>query len=82
MHLDQNPFFRKPITSWYDSNFACWILVGAMILILAFALVGVGVASSNPAFQKHIWFPGLLGFLSIFLVLKVFFRIHNRSKNN
>jgi hypothetical protein len=27
MQLDQNPFFRKQITSWYDSNFACWTIM-------------------------------------------------------
>jgi hypothetical protein len=31
MHLEQNPFFRKTITPWYDANPACWIMIGAMI---------------------------------------------------
>ena len=82
MQLDQNPFFRKAITSWYDSSLACWILIGMMFFVFVFALAGIMVASGEPGFGKHLWFPGLLAFLSGFLVLKVFIRLRIRSQND
>ena len=82
MQLDQNPFFRKVITSWYDSNFACWILIVMMLFVFVFALAGMVVASGEPDFGEHLWFPGFLVFLSEFLVLKVFIRLRIRSKND
>lgn len=82
MQLEQNPFFRKTITSWYDSNFACWCLIGMMLFVFSFALAGMIVATGEPGFVKHLWFPGFLLFLSGFLVLKVFIRLRLRSKND
>jgi p-aminobenzoyl-glutamate transporter AbgT len=82
MQLEQNPFFRKTITSWYDSNFVCWFLIGVMLFVFAFALAGMMVAAGEPDFVKHVWFPGFLLFLSGFLVLKVFIRLRLRSQND
>ncbi len=82
MQLDKNPFFRKPITPWHDTNFACWLLIIFMFFVFAFAVTGVLVGSGNPDFQKHVWFPGFLAFLSLFLVIKIIFRIQKRSKNS
>ena len=82
MQLEQNPFFRKTITSWYDSNFACRLLIGVMLFVFAFAMAGIIVALGEPDFVKHLWFPGFLGFLSGFMVLKVFIRLRLRSKND
>ncbi|MBU1193294.1 MAG: hypothetical protein KKE62_18215 [Proteobacteria bacterium] len=82
MHLDQNPFFRKAITPWYDTNFSCWVLVGVMSLVFIFAVVGIFVASSVSDFSCHIWFPGFLAFLSFFLVVKIVARVRHRAKTN
>jgi len=82
MQLDQNPFFRKTITSWYDSNFVCWTIMVIMIFIFVFAIAGIIVGSGNPYFQKHVWFPAFLAFLSLILVIKIFLRVKRRSKNN
>lgn len=82
MQLDQNPFFRKAITSWYDSSVACWVLIVIMLIVFVFALAGMIVASGEPDFEKHLWFPGFLVFLSGFLALKVFIRLRIRSKND
>jgi hypothetical protein len=82
MQLDQNPFFRKAITSWYDSNLACWLLILLMLFVFVFALAGVIVAGGEPDFVEHIWFPGFLVFLSGCLMIKVFFRLRARSKND
>jgi len=82
MQLDQNLFFRKPITPWYDATFACWVLIVFMIFVFAFAIAGVIVGSSNPDFQEHVWFPGFLAYLSLFLVIKILLRLKRRSKNS
>ncbi len=81
MQLDQNPFFRKAITPWYDSNFACWTLIISMMGVFAFAILGILEGIASPEFHRHIWFPSLLGGLSLFLVIKVFLRLRRRSKN-
>ncbi len=82
MQLDQNPFFRKTITPWYDSNFTCWALIGGMGMVFCFAVGGIIVASGDPGFSLHIWFPGLLCALSGFLVIKIWFRVRARAKND
>jgi len=80
MQLDQNPFFRKPITSWYDSNFTCWTVMVLMIFVFIFALAGIIVGSGTGEFQEYVWFPTLLSFFSLFLVLKIALRLRRRSK--
>ena len=82
MQLDQNPVFRKTITPWYDSNFACWALIIIMIFISVFAIAGILVASDSPHFQEHAWFPAFLAFLCLALIVKIFLRVKRRSKNN
>ncbi|MFH2058781.1 MAG: hypothetical protein ABIJ59_07765 [Pseudomonadota bacterium] len=82
MQLDPNPFFRKTITPWYDSNFTCWSLIIFMVFIFAFALSGILTGLGTPEFQKHIWFPAFLAVLSLFLAIKIFLRLRRRSKNN
>ncbi|MDQ1268761.1 MAG: hypothetical protein QG618_65 [Thermodesulfobacteriota bacterium] len=81
MQLDQNPFFRKTITPWYDSNFACWVLICSMFLVFCFAVSGVIVAGDDPKLVRHIWFPFMLAGFSGFLVVKVYVRLNIRSNN-
>jgi len=82
MQLDQNPFFRKPITSWYDSNFVCWTVLVMMVFVFIFGVAGIIVGSGTGEFQEYIGFPTLLSFLSMFLALKIAMRLKNRSKNS
>lgn len=82
MHLEQNPFFRKTITPWYDANFACWIVMGVMIPVFLLALAGMAVAWSDPDLAEHVWFPSALAGLSFFLVVKTGVRLWRRSKND
>ncbi len=81
MQLDQNPFFRKPITSWYDSNFVCWTVMVMMVFVFIFAVAGIIVGSTTPEFQEYVWFPTVLCISSLFLVLKIALRLKYRSKN-
>lgn len=82
MQLDQNPFFRKTITPWYDSNPACWILVSVLGLILFFASAGIYVGAATAQFAPHVWFPGLLAFLCLFLIIKITLRVKHRNKSD
>ena len=82
MQLDQNPFFRKAITPWYDSNFACRGLIWIMVAVFCFAVGGMIVANVEPLFFPHIWFPCMLAGMSGFLVIKIFLRLRARDKND
>ena len=82
MHLDQSLSFRKAITPWYDSNFICRALIFIMTLVFAFALIGIFVCSDTAEYQAHVWFPEVLAALSFFLMIKIFFRLKRRSRNN
>ena len=82
MQLDQSPFFRKPITPWYDSGFACWILIIFSFLVLLFAIAGIHAGVKTPAFHKYLWVPGGLAFLCLFLLTKISLRLKGRYKNN
>ena len=82
MQLDQTPSFRKAITPWYDSAFVCWALIIFLFLVFLFSLFGIYVATEDVAFTPHLWFPEGLAFLSFFLMLKVFFRMRRRSRQD
>ena len=82
MQLDKTPFFRKAITPWHDSNFACGIIITIMFLIFAFAIAGIVVGRANPSFEQHAWFPGLLAFLSFFLAVKMLLRLRKRAQSD
>ncbi len=82
MQLDQNPFFRKAITPWYDSTFSCRLLILAMVVVFAFGVAGFAVAVGEPELAAHSWFPGFLAFLSGMLAVKIFFRLRARAKND
>jgi cytochrome c biogenesis protein CcdA len=82
MQLDHNPFFRKPITSWYDSNFACWTVMVLMGFVFIFAVAGIIVGSTTNEFHEYVWLPIFLSVSSLFLVLKIALRIRQRSKND
>ncbi len=79
MQLDQNPFFRKTITPWYDSTFACRTLIWTMALVFFFAVGGLVVAAYTPEFSNHLWFPAMLGALAGFLMIKVSVRLKTRA---
>jgi len=82
MQLDQSPFFRKTITPWYDSTFACRALIWGMAVVFCFALGGIFVAGGDPQFSKHTWFPSMLAGLSGFLVVKIYFRLRARAAHD
>ena len=76
--MDQNPFFRKIIVPWYDSDTACYIVVGCMGLIIFFGFTGISVARENPATQAHVWVPVLLIVLSAAVIVSTLIRLAKR----
>jgi len=78
MRMDQNPFFRKIILPWYDSDMACYIFMVCMGLIMFFGFTGISVARENPANHDHIWMPLLLTILSAGVILSVLIRLLKR----
>ena len=82
MQLDQNPFFRKVITPWYDSNIACWMLVGWAFLVMLFGIIGISVVFSRTLYANFLWFPCILASLNCFLGVKVLIRLTSRYRNS
>ena len=60
MRLVQNPFFRKVIVPWYDSETACIISIVVMLPVLLFGFAGVSVALEFSEYRPNLWFPILL----------------------
>lgn len=80
MDIDSNPFFRRIITPWYDSNTACWTVIIFMVPLLFFAITGLKIALTTPDSKPHIWVPSLLTGLSCFIVSSTATRMIKRHK--
>ena len=78
MRMDQNPFFRKIIVPWYDSDTACYIVIVCMGIIILFGFSGISVARENPVTHAHIWVPVLLIVLCAGVILSTFIRLLKR----
>jgi hypothetical protein len=64
MKLDQNPFFRRVVIPWYDSDLSCLLISIFTALVFFFSAVGVNVALEHERYHRHCWVPLLLMFLS------------------
>ncbi|WP_080804655.1 hypothetical protein [Desulfamplus magnetovallimortis] len=80
MKIDSNPFFRRSITPWYDSDSACWGVIIFMLPILAFALAGLKTALTTPEFNPYIWLPSMLAGSSFFVIASITFRMIRRHR--
>jgi len=78
LRLDPNPLFRKAIIPWYDSNFAYWILLVAMIAIALFSWVGIDTAYEVPQYSSYAWVPWVLLLLSLATGLALAYRLVRR----
>lgn len=81
MRLDQNPFFRKAIIPWYESNASCWIFIIISFFALIFSLIGTRVAFMNQGFTGFAWLPSLISFLSLFVMVKIIVKLIRRRQN-
>ncbi len=80
MELETHQVYKKVITPWWDSNPACWILIGFLSLVLIFSLAGITVAVTTQAFQTYVWFPSMLALVCLVLIIKILVRMIRRSK--
>lgn len=76
--MDQNPFFRKIIVPWYDSDTACYIVMICMGLFMFFGFCGIAAARENPATHVHIWVPILLIVLGAGVIISTLIRLLKR----
>jgi len=76
--MDQNPFFRKIIVPWYDSDTACYIVIVTMGIILFFGFTGISVARENPYTHPHVWVPVLVVALSAAVIVSSVIRLIKR----
>lgn len=64
---DENPLFRKATPPWYDSNWICWVVLIAMVVLILFSWAGIVVARSRPDYHAHTWMPTLLLILGLWV---------------
>ncbi len=78
MRLDQNPVHRKVIVPWYDSETACYIVLGLMLMVLVFGSIGIWVACETAEYGSYVWFPVCLVVLSAGVMLSIIIRLIRR----
>jgi len=76
--MDQNPFFRKIIVPWYDSDTACYIVIVCMAIIIFFGFTGIFAAREASAAPSRIWVPVLLIVLGAGVILSTLIRLLKR----
>jgi hypothetical protein len=81
MSQDRHPFFRKHYIPWYDTTAVCWGCIILLMLIFFFALSGIIVAGSEPDLLDHLWFPGMLGGLCLWVIVKMGVRLWRRNRH-
>jgi lipopolysaccharide export LptBFGC system permease protein LptF len=80
MQLDPNPSFRRVIPPWYDADALCWAVLVLMLVVVLFALAGVSVALSHPAFSGRLWLPLLLAAMSFSVLASTALRLYRRRR--
>jgi hypothetical protein len=78
MRLDHNPFFRKVVIPWHDSDLFCMIMSVLMALVFSFSRVGIRIASEVEDYHSHGWVPMLLMILSGIVLAANIIRILTR----
>lgn len=78
MRLDQNPVHRKAIFPWYDSEAACYVCLGFMLMVLVFGLIGIYVALETAEYRSYVWLPACLAVMSAGVMLSIIRRLIHR----
>ncbi len=78
MRLDQNPVHRKVIVPWYDSDTACYFVLGLMLMVLVFGVIGLWVAFETDQYRSCVWFPVCLVVMSAGVMLSLIGRLIRR----
>lgn len=74
-----SPVHRRELFPWYDTDFACILLVFAMVVVALFSAVGLTVVWAEPAFAPHLWVPAVLLALSLLAAGSLSFRLVRRQ---
>lgn len=78
MGPDEQPFFRKVIAPWYDSDVVCTVQIIFMALVFLFGCAGVMAANEMSAYRGILWVPSLLVFLSLTVMVTTTLRLIQR----
>lgn len=78
--MKEKPVYREPLIPWYDSALVCRVLFWLLIPVVIFAVSGFFEAMKAPDWQVHIWMPLALGLLSLWVMLRMAFRLRRRKK--
>ena len=85
IQLDPNPFFRKVIVPWYDSEVLCIAVIVFNVVVVLFGLAGIVVASETPAYRDDIWVPAFLVVLGSIVIVSISIRLikrHHRKSSD
>ncbi|MEA1967204.1 MAG: hypothetical protein U9N77_03165 [Thermodesulfobacteriota bacterium] len=82
MLFKQNQLFRRAIIPWYDSTSACLSLMIFAAVIMIFAATGIKVALTTAIYTDYVWFPCMLLFLCLIIIIKVAGRLITRSRHS
>jgi len=85
MNYDE-PFYRRTILPWYQSNGVSIIIILMMAGLIAFSIIGIQIANSLPVWYKLKGIPYALlilsiAFLVIYLGRLIHYRIQRLSKS-
>jgi hypothetical protein len=78
IQLDPNPFFRKVIVPWYDTEALCIAVIVLNVFVVLFGLLGILVAWENPIHKEAFWVPVLLVVLASWVILSTGLRLTKR----
>jgi len=81
MRLQQNPLFKKEIAPWYDSNTSCLIMIGFLLIVFLFSIIGISEAYKKFEYHKHVWVPSISAILSGGIIISTLTRLIKRYYN-
>jgi hypothetical protein len=76
--IDPNPFFRRAIVPWYDSEPVCLLWVLFLLLVFWFGMIGIKTALDIPAYRNHLIIPATLVVLSAAVIVSTTVRLVTR----
>ena len=74
-HLIHSQTHRKEIVPWYDSGKAIVCSVIGLVIILAFGIVGIIVASENPQYTSLFGMPLCIVLMSGYVIISMAVRV-------
>jgi hypothetical protein len=78
MKWQRNPSFRKGVIPWHHSDLFCLLVSALSAGVFYFSMEGVSVALDHGPYERHVWIPVLLLFLSGTILVGSLFRILKR----